>query len=317
MSLTLASFTLAEGEKELETAYPTVPEAQTPTKITTPLPEYVRYLFNFSIWIAGFVAFATLIYGGVRYITSAGSPSATADARGQIFAGILGLIIIISAYAVLVNINPQLVILRVDYEGAPAAGEVLGVYLCKNASLDTENCVVYTMSSDTIDPKFDNHVQYIYFKKAETITYGAVLHEDKGRRGECGIYTTDGPVSGKPSSITIFKQGNGGGKAGTVYKHKQYNELTNEKEYYDLVTNEYKDLNNYKFTNCKESLTNDCTIDDKISSLKVSDGFMIVLFEGSDFTDRCQVFTQDDEYLKIGGYVRNDAVSSIIVKPIQ
>jgi len=295
MSLTLASFTLAEGEKELETAYPTVPEAQTPTKVTTPLPEYVRYLFNFSIWIAGFVAFATLIYGGVRYITSAGSPSATADARGQIFAGILGLIIIISAYAILVNINPQLVILRVDYEGAPAAGETLGVYLCKNASLDTENCVVYTMSSDTIDPNFDDEVKHVYLKNEAGTDYGVVLHRDKGRQGTCQVILNDGPVNIKASSITVFRQTqSASGRGVTIYDGKNYQEgkFGHIGPYNSQIV--VKDIN--------EQLEH---FDNEASSVEIDGNYLVILSKNKDIAGNCLVLTQSDPYLKSEGFDNN------------
>jgi hypothetical protein len=96
-----AGFVLA-----MEIDYPQVPGATAPS--AKDLPGYIRYIFNFSIWIAGFVAFAVMIAGGVRYLTSAGNPSVTGDAKDQIFAGILGLIILLSSYIILSTLNPQL-----------------------------------------------------------------------------------------------------------------------------------------------------------------------------------------------------------------
>jgi len=94
----------------LEVEYPTVPGAPLPAEPT--LPEYVRFIFNFSIIIAGLVAFFSLVYGGFRYLTSVGQAAAMADARAQITAGVTGLIILLSSYLILTTINPQLIILK-------------------------------------------------------------------------------------------------------------------------------------------------------------------------------------------------------------
>lgn len=103
------SVCLAQG-RELEIEYPTVPGVETPVTTKTALPEYLRYIFTFAIIVAGLLAFGALIYGGIRYLTSAGDPTKMADARAQVTAGILGLIILLSSYLILNTINPQLVL---------------------------------------------------------------------------------------------------------------------------------------------------------------------------------------------------------------
>ena len=108
------------AQKDLEVDYPTIPGAETPTSVKTPLPDYVKYIFNFSLAIVSLIAFGALIYGGVLYLTSAGNPSKMGDARGRMFAGILGLIVLFSSYLILTTINPQLVIMQVT---KPDVGE--------------------------------------------------------------------------------------------------------------------------------------------------------------------------------------------------
>lgn len=98
--------------QDLEIAYPTVPGA--PLSAEPTLPEYIKYLYNFSIILAGLVAFFSLVYGGFRYLTSVGSPAAMADARDQITAGILGLVILLGSYLFLATINPQLAVFRLE-----------------------------------------------------------------------------------------------------------------------------------------------------------------------------------------------------------
>lgn|GEM_PF-1951023 len=117
----LSDFILAA---EVEIEYPEIPGAVTPRTTKTFLPEYIRYLFNFAIVLAGLVAFVSLVYGGTRYLVSAGSPVAISDAKSQITAGILGLLLILGSYLLLTTINPQLTILKVG-ELTVAKGVIL------------------------------------------------------------------------------------------------------------------------------------------------------------------------------------------------
>jgi len=94
------------AQKSLELTYP---GKNAPKTVATTLSDYVTYIFNFLIRIAGLIVFGSLIYGGIRYLTSTGSPSAIADAKDQILSAFLGLIILLSSYLILHTLNPQLV----------------------------------------------------------------------------------------------------------------------------------------------------------------------------------------------------------------
>jgi hypothetical protein len=96
------------AEKELEVDYPEI-LGDKPETVATTIPEYAKYIFTFSIVIIGLVAFGSLILGGTRYITSAGDPTKMQDAKEQIFSAILGVVILLSAYLILYNINPYLI----------------------------------------------------------------------------------------------------------------------------------------------------------------------------------------------------------------
>jgi len=112
--LTFSGFCFAQ--KELEISYPEIPGFIRPTTVKALLPEYIKYVFALALMVAGLITFGSLIYGGARYLTSAGSPAALADARDQIFAAILGLVILLCSYLILTTLNPQLVLLRVERE---------------------------------------------------------------------------------------------------------------------------------------------------------------------------------------------------------
>lgn len=71
--------------------------------------QYVEIIFKFSLGIVGLVALGFIVYSGIRYILSAGNPSALSDARSQMLAAIIGVVLLLSAYIILREINPKLV----------------------------------------------------------------------------------------------------------------------------------------------------------------------------------------------------------------
>jgi len=94
------------GCRELEVPIPGLTTTCLPA-----LPDYISAIYNFALTIIGIVCFGALLYGGFRYLTSAGKPTAMADAKDQIFSAILGMIILFSAYLILKTINPELIML--------------------------------------------------------------------------------------------------------------------------------------------------------------------------------------------------------------
>lgn len=66
-------------------------------------------LYTYIISIAGVIALAALIIGGILYLTSAGEPEKLNKAKKQILAAFIGIIILFSSYLILRTINPDLV----------------------------------------------------------------------------------------------------------------------------------------------------------------------------------------------------------------
>jgi hypothetical protein len=76
------------------------------------LTELVSAIFNFILLAGGAAGVVAVIWGGINYLTSAGDPTKMGDARNQVFAAILGLIILFSSWIILNTINPDLVNIR-------------------------------------------------------------------------------------------------------------------------------------------------------------------------------------------------------------
>ena len=314
----ISDFVLAEnGQPPLEVTYPQIPGAERPTTVKTPLPEYVKYIFNFSIMIAGFIAFIAVFYGGVRYLTSAGNPSIMGDAKSQIFAGFLGLIILLSSYLILTTINPQLVILKASLGPSGTAGEVPeapGVYLCLDASKSKDVCDYFLSSRDVLPENINKKATYIYFKNVGD-NYGAVLHEDKYLQGSCKVFLTEGYIElphGTPQSITVFKRSTdkpGGGVS--LYEFKSYKNLlwsppgVNKEAWPYVVT----DIGDKK--------------GGRSIIVNLSGAYLAVVYKYEDASGACQVFTKSNpdlapEYIGQCGFNSNlGCFGAITILPIK
>lgn len=202
---------VSAAERGLEVIYPTIPGVGiTPQTVEgTSLPDYVKYIFNFAIWIVGFLAFVVLILGGVRYLTSAGNPATMDDSKKQMFAGILGMILLFSSYMILTTINPELVVFDVQDLTAITATPGAGIWLCTSAEDFPKSC--YNVITNQVIPEnFNNKVNYVYLINGGTpeapIKYGAVIYGNEDFSGNCQVVTNSGAnqVNPEGSSVTPF-----------------------------------------------------------------------------------------------------------------
>ncbi|MFH1968344.1 MAG: pilin [bacterium] len=92
----------------LETNYPTIFGLSIDGDSS--LPEYAKYFFNIGVLLAGILAVIVVAFGGIYYLVSLGRGKFTDEGKEWIKAGILGLLLIMSAYLIAYTINPALVI---------------------------------------------------------------------------------------------------------------------------------------------------------------------------------------------------------------
>lgn len=265
------------------------PEVPLPglSETTSPLlPDYVKYIFNFAIGIAGLVAFGCLIYGGVRHLTSAGDPSATGDAKDQIFAGLIGLVVILGSYLLLTTINPQLIVINPTLVPSGLATTTMpGVYLCKDAA--GTDCQVFTQSVASIG-NLKGQVQSIKFTNTADNQYMAVLHEDENYEGRCAICAGNDCSPGLNnishvngvSSIHVFLYSDfpSPGSGVTLYEGKEYNKNCPKCQSWGPYKNQIIELN---------EMGRSVKIDEPGKHLAV-------LFEGTGYQGECEVFFQSD-----------------------
>jgi len=86
-------------------------------KLTMPIPgvsqssngdigSYVATLFQFGLAIVGLVAFAMIVFNGVKYIMGAGNESLVGDAKVGIWQAIVGVLLLLASVVLLNTINP-------------------------------------------------------------------------------------------------------------------------------------------------------------------------------------------------------------------
>ena len=68
----------------------------------------VAQVYQFALLIGGLLAFGAIVYGGIKYVVAAGSPSAKSDGREWISGALWGLLLLLGAYLILHTINPNL-----------------------------------------------------------------------------------------------------------------------------------------------------------------------------------------------------------------
>ena len=125
-SLVLAAQAQQTRTSVFEINYPTIPGAYTPQQISSRpeserLPLYINYFLRLFFILAIGIAAAMVLFGGVLYLASRGmdKPALLILANARIQQGLLGLLIIVSAYLVLAVINPQLLVFKTMIPTAP------------------------------------------------------------------------------------------------------------------------------------------------------------------------------------------------------
>ncbi len=78
---------------------------------------FVSNFYQFALLGAGILAFGAIVYGGIKYATGRGNPSAESEGKSWITNALLGLLLLAGAYIVLQTVNPD--ILKLELPGLP------------------------------------------------------------------------------------------------------------------------------------------------------------------------------------------------------
>lgn len=91
------------------------------------IPIYIYAIYNYFLSIGGILAAIALMIGGVIWLVSAGNASRVSEAKSWITGSVTGLIILLTSYVLLYQINPELIGMRyVELESIdPIAGDTI------------------------------------------------------------------------------------------------------------------------------------------------------------------------------------------------
>lgn len=76
--------------------------------------DLIRSIFNYSLILVGVTALGAIIYGGIKYIISAGNPSGQSEATQWITGAIWGLVLLFGAVLLFKEINSQIISLKLE-----------------------------------------------------------------------------------------------------------------------------------------------------------------------------------------------------------
>jgi hypothetical protein len=87
------------------------------------LARYINYIYNWAIAIGIILALLFLIIGGIKYLSAAGNIALLNEAKSQIFASLLGLLLLLGSFGILRALRPEYTII------SPASLEEVEVYI--------------------------------------------------------------------------------------------------------------------------------------------------------------------------------------------
>jgi len=300
LSLIFVDFSFAQ--RELEVPIPGLTTTTLPA-----LPEYIDAIYRFAVISFGLICFGALVYGGFRYLTSAGSPAAMADAKDQIFSAILGLIILFSSWLILNTINPELLILCKPGEVCPSK-EILTtepqphelvMRLYKDADYQGDSCGIGKSDKwieDLCGADWNDTISSI---KIEDPNYVAVIHEDKDFTGkaqliEINVPKLDAHMNDQTSSITVIRKVGSSGKA-TLYGDADY-KFERNGEWHPFAKDFYTAYPNFRALEYEyEGET--VNFDNQASSITVERGVIAIIYEHPDYKGGARIITKDDPNL--------------------
>jgi hypothetical protein len=77
------------------------------------LESLAKWVYSAIVIISGLAAFVMLVWGGITWMSSAGSPTAISDAKERIKSALLGLLLVLASFLILQVVNPELTVLKI------------------------------------------------------------------------------------------------------------------------------------------------------------------------------------------------------------
>ena len=186
------------------------PELITGAKIVaeSQLPEYLKYIFDFGIFLGFFSVFISFVWAGALYLLSPAMPDALNNAKDRLSGAISGLLILATFYLIMTTINPDLAILKLNkldpVPPPPDPVATAGVYFYNSSDCSGDSSAKTSSMPDLGDLKNRINSANIVQHPGENLYYISILYDEINYSGMCKYIN---PVQGCQSSaegITPF-----------------------------------------------------------------------------------------------------------------
>lgn len=150
--------------------------------------EYIAGIYNYAIGIVGILATITIMIGGVIWLTAGGNSSKIGEAKAWIVSSLTGLLIALTSYMVLYQINPEIIggvskSLQIAYVDKPAddtGGDSISP-LSTNAMANATKAGILTSGSiKDIAASAKGKVTYSMGKKMDLMSDNTVASDCSG-----------------------------------------------------------------------------------------------------------------------------------------
>ncbi|MEK7540779.1 MAG: hypothetical protein AAB529_00850 [Patescibacteria group bacterium] len=323
----------------LEVQYPALSTGASITA-NTPLPEYLKYVFDFGMFLGFFIIFLTLVFAGVLYLLSPAVPNASAMAKDRVSGAISGLLILATVYLIITTINPELKIFKLGeidtVPPPPDPEQQAGVYI-----YNQNNCSPLVPESPHVTNIPDlgpltnraNAVDIVQHP-GENIYYISILYDSPNFWGKCQYINPNRrcvQIEPFAASASIYQYDNSPSDEGVVFYRKSF--YNREGGWYRVSNDDIKnaikngkiyvmELSKFKFNDVPENEQNCIKWDmggfciakeppslsgKNISSIEIKGDYMVLLvyFDKSSDAETgpwsfCQAFPTKDDVNKDG-----------------
>jgi len=155
------------------------------------LPQFIKYIFLFSLGIVGIVGFIAILIAAFGYVTSVGNPQKAAEAKDKIVSALLGLLLLLGSYVILNVINPDLLKLKMEAESVKVeieGGEEIEDE-CRLVQASWDKGIINEGDSATLTLKFSSECKDVWENIEFESTPPLKQHRPGGGRDAyCGEY---------------------------------------------------------------------------------------------------------------------------------